>query len=131
MHNRVSISADHDARIIIIRVVGNVEGSDFVETVMSRFADFNDPWAYAHLLDFRHKESMTLSEDVERLAKWWEDLRAGRTGEYTAVVTTDPVFKARMSFFKTVFPDRVIQGFDTMDEGLDWLKSRAPLAEAG
>lgn len=124
MRNRVSISADHDSRVIIIRVVGDVEGRDFVDTVMSRFADFDDPWAYAHLLDFRHKESMTLSEDVERLGKWWEQLRAGRTGEYTAVITHDPVVIARLSFFRSVFPDRVVQGFESLDEGLDWLKSR-------
>lgn len=130
MRSRVSISADHDSRVIIIRVVGNVEGSAFVDTAMSRFADFEDPWAYAHLLDFRHKESMTLSEDVERLAKWWEGLRAGRCGEYTAVISADPVFKARLGFFKAIFPDRVIQAFDSLDEGLDWLKSRHELREA-
>jgi hypothetical protein len=87
--------------------------------------DMPEAFSFDHLLDLRRFDGASMGSELAAFGQTWREAAAGRdAGTRTAIVSTDPLFRARLSFYREQFPEREIDIFRTFDEALDWLKPR-------
>lgn len=133
MRARLTLSADHESKIFIVRYIGGIDGGEINDSMIDQLARMERPWEYDSVIDMRRHDGTVMSSDIEELATRWNALAQGRDrGRRTAVISEDPLVRARISVTQSLFPQRVMVHFENYDEGLDWLKaSRGPTAMAG
>jgi hypothetical protein len=121
---RVTLTVDHDARIIFVRYIGEVDGQTITERSISQFSDVENVWEYDAIFDLRRFDGVLLSPEVQELGERWRELVSGRDAERrSAIITSDPFLIARLPVTRQRFPGRTIEIFATFDEGLEWIKS--------
>jgi hypothetical protein len=132
MRARLTLSADHEHKIFIVRYIGGIDGGEINDSMIDQLARFERAWEYDSVIDMRRHDGMVLASDIEDLATRWAQLAQGRDrGRRTAVISEDPLVRARISVTQSLFPQRVMVHFENYEEGLEWLKaSRGPEAVA-
>ncbi|MBP2158897.1 MULTISPECIES: hypothetical protein [Asticcacaulis] len=123
--SHLNISIFPDERHILVRPKGELSGSEIGEGSLARIMEMPDAFTYDHLLDLRRFDGAVMSSELAEFGQTWREAAAGRdAGARTAIVSTDALLRARLSFYRQQFPEREIEVFDTFDEALDWLKTR-------
>lgn len=124
-HSHLNISIFPEERHILVRPKGELTGTEIGEGSLARIMEAPDAFTYDHLLDLRRFDGATMSSELAAFGQTWREAAAGRdSGTRTAIVSTDPLFHARASFYREQFPEREIEVLNTFDEALDWLKTR-------
>lgn len=123
--SRLSLSVDEDRRIIVLRYFGDLEGSEVNLTMMDHLSRLSEPWTYDSIVDLRRHNGTVTAAEIEELGMRWALLAQGRdTGRFTAVISQDPLVRARFALTEAAFPFRRMDIFDTFDEGIDWIDAR-------
>ena len=130
--SRLNFTIDQPNLIIVVRYHGLVDGADLVKGLMANFNGIVDPWTYDFIFDLRRHEGTVTSDDNAELGRQWKALAKGRdAGRQSAIVSTDPLLKARLKTSQSAFPDRTLAIFDTVDEGLEWIHCSRETAAKG
>ena len=123
--SRISLTADAEHRILIVRYFGEIDGEQINTNVMQQIADVPEAWTYDSVIDMRRYESTVLVTEIEGLAMRWNQFAQGRDrGCFTAVISDDRLVRARLPLTQALFPVRILAQFSGFDEGLDWLKAQ-------
>jgi hypothetical protein len=124
MRARLTLSADHALKIFFVRYIGGIDGGDINDSMIDHLARVERPWEFDCVIDMRRHDGTVLATDIEDLAARWGQLAQGRDrGRRTAVISEDPLVRARLSVTQSLFPQRVMAHFENYDEGLEWLKT--------
>ena len=123
--SRVTVTVDESSRILIVRYFGQIEGDEINESLMDHLARVDGAWAYDSLIDMRRYEGTVLVTEIEELGHRWALFAQGRDrGCLTAIISSDPLVRARLSVTQSLFPMRVLENFGNFDQGLDWIKTQ-------
>jgi hypothetical protein len=115
--------ANADLRIIVVRPVGPMPGSDFVEQLFEAYAGVEAPWTYNRLTDFRRFNGYISQADLENIARRWKDLAAGHAYHArVAVLSEDRHDRIRVPAASPMFPNETICLFNDFHEAMGWLK---------
>lgn len=126
---RFNFFVDDDRKVIIIRPIGDMPGSVFVERLFAAYADVTAPWTYGRITDFRRFEGYLDNSDLAEIARRWVEMTVGVTYHaYVAVVSTDAVDRLRIPAVSPQFPNETICLFTDYHEAMGWLM--APDREA-
>ena len=107
---------------MVVRLPGTIEGKAFLDQLEVGLRATPEPWRYDYVTDMRRYEGMTLYSDLEAFSEIWNALAKGRdAGRLSAVITLNPVARARLAQTRNLFPCHIIEAFETFDEGLDWV----------
>ena len=121
------VLVDEPMRLITLRLKGAESSAFYTEKLIGAYEGIDRPWLYNRLLDYRQFAGIIEGADVERLAKHWADTVKGEV--YTskiAVLTKDPLTRARSAGFSYLFPREVIRTFRELHLALDWLREPTP-----
>jgi hypothetical protein len=130
-HARVAFSIDEPRKTIILRYIGDITGDRLYAQVLEYIHTVEAPWLYDFLVDTRRFDGVIRAADTEKLGRLWAELAQGRdAGRRIAVISSDPLVRARKSLRDAIFPHRTSGVFDTMDEALEWLASASPEVSA-
>jgi hypothetical protein len=123
-YTHLNISIFPDERHVLVRPKGELSGTEIGVTSLTRILETPEAFTYDHLLDLRRFDGASMSSELAAFGQTWRESADGRdAGTRTAIVSTDPLFRARVSFYREQFPEREIDIFGTFDEALDWLKT--------
>jgi len=123
-HSHLNISIFPEECHVLVRPKGDLSGTEIGVTSLTAILETPEAFRYDHLLDLRRFDGASMGGELAAFGQTWREAAAGRdTGTRTAIVSTDPLFRARVSFYREQFPEREIEVFDTFDEALDWLKT--------
>ncbi|MDV6329550.1 hypothetical protein [Asticcacaulis sp. 201] len=122
--SRVTLSIDNTTKIMTIRYIGELGGEDVNNTMMLQLLDIPDAWTYDSIIDMRRFDGTIMTTEIEDLATRWNGLAQGRdAGTFTAIISDDALVRARLSITQGLFPTRTLANFNTLDEGLAWLRA--------
>ncbi len=128
--SRLTLSVDEDHKLFLVRYIGDIEGEEINDNLLSQLSRLDKPWEYHTLIDMRRHDATVLVTEIEDLARRWNEMARGRDhGARIAVVSEDPLVHARQNLTQAMFPGRVMGYFYTFDEGLEWIKDT--VAHAG
>ncbi len=131
MRSRLTLTVDNDLRLLVMRYIGDIEGEQINFSMMEQLSAVDQPWTYDSLVDLRRHDGLVTAEEIQELGLRWAMLAQGRDkGRLIAIISTDPLVRARLSGTQGAFPFRVINLFETFDEGLDWIKAHRGPAQA-
>ena len=124
MRSRLTLTIDHESRILLMRYIGAIEGEEINLSMMQQLSQLGEPWTFDTIVDMRRYDGVVLGEEIQELGMRWSILAQGRDkGRSIAVISEDPLVWARQSLTQAAFPFRKLAYFNTFDEGLDWIKS--------
>jgi len=127
---RITVSIDQAMKIMIVRYIGGLDGEDVNDGMMSQLVNIPDVWTYDSMIDMRRYEGTIMASEIEDLSLRWNLLAQGRDrGGFIAIISDDPLVRARLSITQTLFPQRIMENFNTFDEGLDWIKRQRGYVE--
>lgn len=112
-----------DEKILVIRVIGAMAHEDMVERLFAVYDTIPEPWTWNRIVDLRRFEAVLTFADIEDLARRWAQLTDGRTyrSKY-AVVSADPLEKARVPVASPLFPNEIVCHFSDYHEALKWVQ---------
>jgi hypothetical protein len=123
--SRITLSIDEEMKLIIVRYIGDLDGDEVNTNMLQSFAKLDKPWTYDTIMDMRRFNGTIMTTEIEDLAKGWAQLVQGRDAGYlSAVISDDPLVRARFSITQSLFPQRILENFNTFDEGLNWIKTQ-------
>lgn len=123
--SRLTLTVDEAARILIVRYHGTLEGEQINDSMIDHLSRLEAPWDFDSIIDMRRYDGVVLAEDIQQLGMRWALLAQGRDrGRFTAVISEDPLVRARLSTTQAAFPFRNLAYFDYFDDGLDWIKAQ-------
>ena len=124
MRSRVTVSADKTDKILTVRYIGDIDGSEITDSQIQQMSEIENVWEYDAIFDLRRYDSVVLSPEVQELGERWRELVSGKdAGRCSAIITTDPFLIARLPVTRSRFPGRHIEIFAHFDEGLGWIKA--------
>jgi hypothetical protein len=119
---RIRFALDETQGILVVRLHGAIEGKAFLDQLEAGLRATPEPWRYDYVTDMRRYDGMTLYSDLAAFSEIWNALAKGRdAGHLSAVITLNPVARARLPQTRNLFPCHIIEAFETFDEGLDWV----------
>jgi hypothetical protein len=127
--SRITVSLDEELKIMNIRYIGTLNGDEVNSNMMSQLVHVPHVWEYDSILDMRRYEGTIMGKEIEDLSTRWNELVRGRdAGGFTAIISDDPLVRARLSLTQALFPQRTLENFNTFDEGMDWIKTQKATA---
>ncbi|MFT4075451.1 MAG: hypothetical protein QM647_07950 [Asticcacaulis sp.] len=124
LRTRVTFSIDEANKTLIFRYIGNLTGDQLYGQIFDSLKEVESPWLYDFLVDARRLDGVILASDTEAFGHIWAELAKGRDrGRRIAVVSSDPLIRARKTLRDAIFPDRVSGVFETMEAATDWLQT--------
>ncbi len=119
---RLNFFTDHDRKIMIFRVIGPMPGEEFVERLFESYATVEAPWSFHRVMDFRRFEGLVDYAFIEEIARRWSALCAGRgVRTKVALLSADPLDKARITAAAPMFPNETILYFTDYQEAMAWI----------
>lgn len=120
--SRLTISIDDAQKIFTVRYIGDIDGGEINDSMMSQLGQIEKPWEYDAIIDMRRHDGTVMASEIEELGMRWALLAQGRDqGRLTAVISEDPLVHARQSTTQSMFPHRITKIFSRLDEGLTWI----------
>lgn len=125
MPYRMNVFVDDDRKVMVLRVIGPMPGSEYAERLFEAYAGVPDAWNYARLLDFRRFEGELGYLETDTIVERWNAITdAIDYHGKVAVVSTDPLDAVRVPAVSPRFPKETICHFSDFHEAMDWLTSR-------
>jgi hypothetical protein len=123
IRSRITVRLDEERKIILFRVVGDVDGAEIVDTLMKTYAALNEPWHYHRILDMRRHDGLMHICHIDDLRQRWQAM-AGEDHNVMrgAVITHNPVSFARIGNVRTSFNNKNIYTFREFEEGMAWVE---------
>jgi hypothetical protein len=122
VQGRVSLRVDEGQKIAWLRYYGDLHGDALLNEIKAGVEAVEAPWTYDFVIDMRRFEGVTMLSDLTSFAAYWAELCGPEDkGHMTAVITVNPLVRARMSVTQSLFPKDEIEAFDSLDEGLEWI----------
>lgn len=119
---RLNFFVDKDRKVLIFRVIGAMPSAEFVQRLFDAYATIDRPWDWSRVMDFRRFEGLIDFSDVEETARRWKDMTTGETYHAkVAVVSTDPLDKARVPTASPLFPNETVCHFSDYHEAMAWI----------
>jgi hypothetical protein len=119
---RLNVFVDEDRRVLIFRLIGAMPSAEFVERLHTAYATIERPWAWSRVMDFRRFEGLIEFSDVEEMARRWQEMTAGEVYHArVAVVSTDPLDKARVPTASPLFPNETVCYFSDYHDAMAWV----------
>ncbi len=119
---RFNFFVDNERMVIIIRPIGYMPGSYFVEKLFDAYSKLEAPWRFGRINDFRRFDGHFSPEDLDAIAQGWRELAGGQSYHANvAVVSQDPLAKLRVSFASPQFPNETICVFSDYHEAMGWI----------
>lgn len=113
---------DEPSKLLTLRFRGIRPSAWYIDQVIEAYASIEKPWLYNRLLDHRQFSALNAFEDVERLAKFWTELKMGITARpRVAILSADPLKHARCNMYGDLFPNQEMHHFTDLYPALDWL----------
>ncbi|MGA9659996.1 MAG: hypothetical protein WBQ60_12990 [Asticcacaulis sp.] len=123
--SRITLTIDESIKTLIIRYIGTLDGDEVNESMISKLANVPDAWVYDSIIDMRRYEGTIMSSEIEELSLRWNLLAQGRdAGGCIAIISDDPLVRARLSTTRTFFPLRTLEVFDHFEDGCAWIKAK-------
>jgi len=114
---------DRDNRVLVIRVIGDMAHAEVTDRLFEVYEALGDPWTYARIIDMRRFEGVLTIADIEDVAARWAKLTEGQIYQSKyAVVSTDPLEKARVPAASPLFPNDIMCQFNDYHEALAWVR---------
>src|SRR3569623_2532866 len=112
-----------DGKVIVMRIIGAMAHADVVERLFAVYDAIPEPWTWQRIIDLRRIEGVLTFADIEDEARRWAQYTEGRTyrSKY-AVVSTDPLEKARVPAAIPLFPNEIVCHFSDYHEALKWVQ---------
>lgn len=124
---RLNFIVDEAHRLVIIRPIGDMPAMDFVDQLFDGYRNLDKPWTYRRVTDMRRFEGFIDQEAIDEIARRWNEITAGVTySAKAALVTTDPLDRARLPTVSPQFPCETICLFADFHEAVGWLLSETP-----
>jgi hypothetical protein len=120
--SRLNLFIDDFRKIIIVRPIGPLPASEFIDEVFKACAKIEAPWTYSRLNDFRRFETTLADEDVKEMAARWAEITQGH--DYptrVAVVRLDLWNEVRLPSISPLFPNDTLCIFTDYHEAMGWL----------
>ncbi|WAC48643.1 hypothetical protein OVA03_01535 [Asticcacaulis sp. SL142] len=123
IRSRITVRLDEDRKIIVFRVLGDVDGAEIVDTLMKTYAVLNEPWHYHLVLDISRHDGLMHVSHIDDLRQRWQAL----AGDYHntvrgAIITHNPVSFARIGNVRTSFKNKNIYTFREFKDGMAWVE---------
>ena len=125
---RISHRIDETQNRLLVTVRGTYEGSALIDALITIYQQIDHPWSYDRVMDMRAAEGFTTLPDLMRAAQALAAM-AGTPPpprKRLALISKDPLDKARLAGIGDIFPKDYIQTFESLDEALTWLDSTPP-----
>lgn len=125
---RISHRIDETQNRLLVTVRGAYEGASLIDALIEIYQQIEQPWTYDRVMDMRAAEGFTSLQDLTRAAQALA-VMAGTPPpprKRLALISQDPLDKARLAGIGDIFPKDYIQTFESLDEALTWLDSTPP-----
>lgn len=120
--SRFNFFCDPEKRLIIVRPIGDMPGTEFVDRLFEAYKPIDRPWTYRRLNDFRRYEGVLSKADLTAMSARWAELTGDRDFEtFVAVVSHDHYVKQRMPKVSSQFPNETICLFTGYHDAIGWL----------
>ncbi|MDC7675081.1 hypothetical protein [Asticcacaulis machinosus] len=125
IRSRITVRLDEDHKVIMFRVVGEVDGADIVDTLMKTYESLSEPWQYHRLLDLRRHDGLMHVSHIDDLRCRWQALVGDRVTIPVrgAIITSNALSFARLPSVRKNFTGKQIHTFHSLDEGMDWVQN--------
>jgi hypothetical protein len=122
---KLNIFVNEARKIIIVRPIGPLPGSEFIDEVFKACAKIEAPWEYSRLNDFRRLETTLADDDVKDMAARWAKITQGHAyPTRVAVVRLDSWNEVRLPNISPLFPNDTICVFTNYHEAMGWLMAK-------
>ncbi|ESQ90366.1 hypothetical protein ABAC460_09430 [Asticcacaulis sp. AC460] len=119
---RLNVFVDEDRKVLIFRVIGAMPSAEFVQRLHAAYATIDRPWTWSRVMDFRRFEGVIDLTDVEEMAQRWKAMTADQNYHArVAVVSTDPLDKARVPTASPLFPNETVCHFSDYHDAMAWV----------
>ena len=119
---RLNVFTDHANGMLIVRPIGVMAGSDFVERLIEAYYKIDAPWNYNRLVDLRRFEGELSDDNCESFARAWARLTADVVYDACiATVITDQPCELRRPERSARFPQETVCFFRDYHEAVGWL----------
>lgn len=128
--NKIDIELDHDARILSIRIVGEVTDERALREIPQTWVDHPQVREYNSIIDLSRDHGAISWDAVAEIAdKWHAFVGPEDTGRQTALVVRDALWETIVNIIATRFPHRRFDAFRTVEDARRWIeaKNRATL----
>ena len=124
---RFHFIVDGADQVIVIRAIGEIAPTAFVDQVFQRLSETPEPWGYNRLFDVRRWAHRLSADTVRALAVRWTELTNGQIYHARlAVVTYDHGTLYRTPAPSEYFPEETVCYFDDFHEASGWLRATNP-----
>lgn len=119
---RLVVFVDDERKVIIIRPIGDMPGTEFVEKLFEAYDRVTAPWLYSRLNDFRRFEGQLSPQDLDDIGRRWRAVAMDHPYHANvAVVSLDPFAGIRLPLISPQFPNETICLFSDYHEAMGWL----------
>lgn len=128
--NEIEIELDHEARILSIRIVGDVTDERALQKIPQTWRDHPEVREYDSIIDLTRDHGAISWGAVAAIAdKWHAFVGPADSGRQTALVVRDALWETIVTVIATRFPHRRFEAFRTTEDARRWLeaKNRATL----
>lgn len=128
---RLNVFVDEERKVLIFRVIGAMPSAEFTERLYAAYDTLDRPWRWARIMDFRRFEGLIAFADVEEMARRWQVITAGDNyHSKVAVVSADPLDKARVPTASPLFPNETVCHFSDYHEAMAWVVAKDDAARS-
>jgi hypothetical protein len=120
--SRLNLFVDDSRKIIIVRPIGPLPASEFIDQVFKACANIPAPWTYSRLNDFRRFETTLADEHLHEMATRWAEITQGHDDlTRVALVRLDSWNEVRLPNISPLFPKDTLCVFTDYHEAMGWL----------
>jgi hypothetical protein len=125
---RISHRIDEPKNRLLVTVRGRYESAALIDSLIGVYRQIDRPWSYDRVMDMRAAEGFTTLSDLMRAAQALAEMAGAPPPprKRLALISKDPLDKARLSGIGDIFPKDYIQTFESLDEALMWLDTNPP-----
>ena len=120
--NEIGFELDQNARILTIRIVGEVTGDKALREIPRIWKDHPEVRDYDSIIDLTLDHGAITWEAVSRIAEEWHAFSgAAEASRRTALVVRVALWQTIVSVIATRFPQRRFDAFRTIEDARAWV----------
>jgi hypothetical protein len=121
---RFKVFVDHERRVLTVRVIGLMPSAEFVDRLFEAYGRIDQPWTYNRIMDFRRFDGQISEDYIEEMGRRWHAIvPPGTARSKLAVVSCNPLDKARVPSVSPLVPSRAICHFSDFHSAVRWILS--------
>ena len=127
---RFNFHVDTDNRVLIVRLIGAMPASEFLNQLFESYATVAEPWTYNRIMDFRRFRGLLSSGDIADMGRRWmamvpDDCKRTRL----AIVGSGLDTPKSVATVSPEVPNRLVCHFSDYHRARDWAISTDEAAE--